>query len=698
MTKWENYKLFIKVGATNKKPTERWSILEFRYDYTTLRELDIQHYAFLPPAPYVVIDTDRAEDTEFMLNKLLPALNIKPIYWHTSTSAKAHFLFKVNPTMISEIHGYKTPTSLKGSDVSLLGLIKTDYKGFAKGYVRISGRVKPEVIINAMDNDLVPTLPISLLPISNKKLGLNLMNFPAGERHDILYKQWIVKLRQGFSKNEKKINELLNEIMIIHGLSTTQDYRPDDIALQVHSSFEAGEITTLSERGKYAGFLLYNELGVGSSIKDYSGLYKALSDTLKLVRDVATGQVWGINWRQEHTVMNENMLTETIMRELMTTTENVKPSLAREIANSIINVINLVELNDNELEIKFQNGIYNIVTGEFTPKQIEFWPNLIKHDYIPPHRIPETNKNWVLDLLGEWALEDEDVITELLELIGIAISKYRKLERFWLLEGTGANGKSAFLKWLIEILGKDNVSAVELKALTDGTFDSAQLYGMQANIVTDLSAMTITDTANLKKITSCEPIMAQNKNEPIFKFTPTALLIMAVNQWPQMRESGSSDAIDRRAKAISFRNKFTFSKQYVTKEKFMLLTETCSVLISLALEAIKTMFNRAGEHSPIALTESASAIALYDKNRLESNSVYEYWAGRDLLVDGDKVGHHYNVYKTGCEENKYTPYNKTNFVKFTIKCYRQNHKLSIKTYYVDNVATGKREELFGYAI
>jgi len=67
-----------------------------------------------------------------------------------------------------------------------------------------------------------------------------------------------------------------------------------------------------------------------------------------------------------------------------------------------------------------------------------------------------------------------------------------------MLVGSGANGKSTFLKLLQRCLGKDNYSSEALQDFSDNKFRMASLAGKLANICPDLAERTLNDSITLK--------------------------------------------------------------------------------------------------------------------------------------------------------------------------------------------------------
>ena len=81
--------------------------------------------------------------------------------------------------------------------------------------------------------------------------------------------------------------------------------------------------------------------------------------------------------------------------------------------------------------------------------------------------------------------DKEERKTLLLEMMGYSLIQSTDYEKFMILTGVGANGKSVVLNILIAMLGQRQVSGVRPTQL-DNKFQVAHLHGKLANVVTEL--------------------------------------------------------------------------------------------------------------------------------------------------------------------------------------------------------------------
>lgn len=146
-----------------------------------------------------------------------------------------------------------------------------------------------------------------------------------------------------------------------------------------------------------------------------------------------------------------------------------------------------------------------------------------------------------------------DKATALLEMIGYTLMAHCSHEKFIILVGSGANGKSVLLSVLEALAGRDNVAAVQPSQF-DNKFQRAHLHNKLANIVTEIKQGAVIDDDALKGITSGEPTTVEHKNKDPFDMRPFSTCWFGTNHMPHTRDF--SDALFRRALVLQFNNVF----------------------------------------------------------------------------------------------------------------------------------------------
>jgi putative DNA primase/helicase len=180
---------------------------------------------------------------------------------------------------------------------------------------------------------------------------------------------------------------------------------------------------------------------------------------------------------------------------------------------------------------------------------------------IPVAYDPRADAPMFRAFLGQVFRDDpdrDDKIRAVLELIGYTLMSHARHERFVMLIGPGANGKSVLLAVLEGLLGSENVAGVQ-PANFDRSFQRAHLHQKLANIVTELKQGEVIADAELKAITSGEPSTVEHKFKDPFVMRPFSTCWFGTNHMPHTRDF--SEALFRRATILQFNRTFAKSEQ-----------------------------------------------------------------------------------------------------------------------------------------
>lgn len=201
------------------------------------------------------------------------------------------------------------------------------------------------------------------------------------------------------------------------------------------------------------------------------------------------------------------------------------------------------------------------------------------------------------------------------EVIGYTLLSTCRYEKFALLVGSGANGKSVLLGLIESLLGRDNICAVQPSKF-ENPFQRAHMEGKLANIVTEIAEGAEMADAQTKAIVSGELTTAEHKNKDPFDFRPFATCLFGTNHLPHTRDF--SDALFRRAIVLEFPNKFPEGDpRRDPKLKGKLLDELPGVL-NLALLGGSGVMERG------AFTSCAGSEEAKKRWRLEADQVQQF--------------------------------------------------------------------------
>jgi putative DNA primase/helicase len=295
---------------------------------------------------------------------------------------------------------------------------------------------------------------------------------------------------------------------------------------------------------------------------------------------------------------------------------------------------------------------------DFRPHDRErFSTSQIPVDYAPLATAPRFEQ-----FLGEVFRDDPDRLEKsviVCEAFGYSLLTTCEFEKFFLLIGAGANGKSVLLRLLQDLLGVENVAAVQPSQF-DNRFQRAHLFGKLANIITEIAEGAEIADAQLKAIVSGELTTAERKMQPPFDFRPFSTSWFGSNHRPHTRDF--SAALFRRAIVIEF-NRVIEPHEQDQRLGEKLRAELPGVL-NLALESMAGVFARGG------FTTAPSVEAAKASWRLEADQVAQFVEESCVLDPAGQIasGELYAAYGTWADESGIR--RKLNRRNFTIRLSR----------------------------
>ena len=252
-----------------------------------------------------------------------------------------------------------------------------------------------------------------------------------------------------------------------------------------------------------------------------------------------------------------------------------------------------------------------------------------------------------MKFMGEVFKDDPDAankITALLEMVGYSLMAHCRHEKFIILVGSGANGKSVLLAVLEALLGCQNVAGVQPSQF-DRSFQRAHLHGKLANIVTEIKQGEIIDDASLKGIVSGEPTTVEHKFKDPFVLRPFSTCWFGTNHMPHTRDF--SDALFRRALVVEFNQVFKPNLGNCDPQLKDKLMEELPGILNLALTAYAAALTN-------GFTMPESCLIARDNWRLEADQVAQFV---DDKIVRDSEGHGigatklFDIYKVWANEN-----------------------------------------------
>jgi len=269
----------------------------------------------------------------------------------------------------------------------------------------------------------------------------------------------------------------------------------------------------------------------------------------------------------------DNLQADTIIKE---ETEKLIPNCTKHNTLEVIDKIKrqtYTDIEDFDKDpnlITIENGILNLETLErrpHTPKHLS--RVLLPVEYHKPKYeikdetiFEDIEKNLKNTLFWKFLKSSftvdgkfqEKEFQTALEVTACPIVKRTIDEKAIMNLGRGDNGKSVLLGYIVDMLGKNNVSNIALQNLSDDKYMSSNLAGKSANIFTDLERNELKHTGLIKAIVSNEGIEVQKKYYDAFNIKPFCKLMFSANRFPKSYDQ--SEGFFRRWIIINWRRSF----------------------------------------------------------------------------------------------------------------------------------------------
>ena len=205
--------------------------------------------------------------------------------------------------------------------------------------------------------------------------------------------------------------------------------------------------------------------------------------------------------------------------------------------------------NDKNL-INFQNGTYCLRTGQFyAHKHEDKLSHILDFDYDKNAKAPHFQK-LLRDVLG---VEKGDFF---MRIIGYALLGRGHEQKFFIMYGSGKNGKSTLVQAIENVLNQlvITIQADSLSGLKDGQIrdDLARIPNKRIIFTNETRAGCKLDAALIKQLTGQDTMAARKLYKEFFQFVPIGVPMLVTNHLPVI--DGSDFAIERRICLLTFDN------------------------------------------------------------------------------------------------------------------------------------------------
>lgn len=267
--------------------------------------------------------------------------------------------------------------------------------------------------------------------------------------------------------------------------------------------------------------------------------------------------------------------------------------VVREVTDKITrynprNIEDLERLASDMMLINVQNGLVDPRTKTLFPHNPNFWSvNRLPLTYDPAARCPK-----IMAFLRKSLATN--AISLVKKMLGdLLLSDYRS-KCFYILHGTGNNGKGALGQLLAKFVGRENFTSCSLQQISDDKFVMAELFGKMVNFHGDISADTVKNWDIIRTLTGNDRVTCRRIHSSPFQFTNRAKLIFACNDLPIIEKSHSTMS---RIVLIEF--PYTFEGKEMDRTLIEKLTTPAEMsgLLNLAIDGLKQLL-REGPGDP----------------------------------------------------------------------------------------------------
>ncbi len=204
------------------------------------------------------------------------------------------------------------------------------------------------------------------------------------------------------------------------------------------------------------------------------------------------------------------------------------------------------------------NGVLNLVTGEFRLAKAR---DLLRRQANVVFDADASCPLW-LKFLHEVTKGNDDLTRFLQRAVGYTIFGHTKSQTFFVIEGSGGNGKGVFLRTITKLLGQYATELAPNLMTTAycGNANSATpalvvLHGIRLGIVTELPNQRGFDTAFVKQFSGGDSITARGIYDGTITFKPQGKLWISTNDMPEI--AAHDKAMWRRIVPIPFLANFS---------------------------------------------------------------------------------------------------------------------------------------------
>ncbi len=322
---------------------------------------------------------------------------------------------------------------------------------------------------------------------------------------------------------------------------------------------------------------------------------------------------------------------------------------------------------------------------------IKHTPAYFSVSKLPYDYAPDAKPDRWLRFLNDVMDGDGDRIELLQQWSGYCLTAQNDYQKFMLIAGEGANGKTVFTKIIEKMVGEENVSHIPL-SLFSQQFSLYSTLGKSLNSTSESSHRLdeLAETA-LKSFTSADAMTFQRKYKEPIHSKPTAKVMLSTNQLPNFADKSSG--IWRRMLFVPFDVTIEADRQ-----NHSLVDELCCELPAIFNWAIEGLQKLKAAGRFVEPRRCKAAIEQYRRDVNPARTFLLENFNTSLGFDSVVCKELYDSYVNWCLENGYRPLNSSNLGKEVKRAFPNIKKVqtrfgSVRNWVFEGLAANEDSEI-----
>lgn len=260
------------------------------------------------------------------------------------------------------------------------------------------------------------------------------------------------------------------------------------------------------------------------------------------------------------------------------------------------------ELDSDPCLLGVANGVLDLLTGTL----IENRPELLITRYAKAAYRPGVEAPTFQRFMDEICLGRQDLVDFIQEVFGYGLSGFIKEHAFFILLGTGANGKSTLVEVFLHLLGDYGIGMPSHAFLKSNSRairnDIARLPGVRDAMIAEVNTDMFLDESLMKRTVAGDVMTARFIGKEYFDFHPQAKFFLSVNTLPKI--TGADNGIYRRLVVIPFDGDFQATMDRDLPEK---LQAEIDGILAWAVAGFQRWHKRGNLVQPECVVEACKA-------------------------------------------------------------------------------------------